>query len=71
MRLRLHFGARLPLMLGAQSSGNGGTPVVSYENTGIDTTVSIPANEPVLIGTLILGPSNDLLVLVISAKKLP
>jgi hypothetical protein len=71
VRLRLHFGARLPLRMGAaDSASSNAVPVISYESTGIDTTISIRENEPMVIGTMSSGPSNEMLVLVISAKKL-
>jgi hypothetical protein len=67
VHFKLHFGARLPVMVG----GGGNPPqAVSYENTGITTSLNIPVNEPVIVGTMNLGASNEMLVLVISVKKI-
>lgn len=67
IQLRVHFGARLPV---ATSSRAGEAAIVNYENTGISTSVRVKENEPVVIGTMSLGPANDMLVLLITAKKL-
>jgi hypothetical protein len=68
----MHFGARLPIMAGssASSSSSSGSQTVNYEGTGISTTLSIPENEPVVVGTMSLGPTNEMLVLVVSVKRI-
>ncbi|HEV2916040.1 MAG TPA: hypothetical protein VGX92_22360 [Pyrinomonadaceae bacterium] len=68
VQLRIHFGARLPIVAGPGSGTTG--PLINYESTGISTFVRIKENEPVVIGTMSLGPSNEMLVLVVTAKKL-
>ncbi|HEY6186830.1 MAG TPA: hypothetical protein VIW80_04065 [Pyrinomonadaceae bacterium] len=68
VHFKLHFGARLPVMVGG--GGSNTAQAVNYENTGITTSLSIPENQPVIVGTMNLGASNDMLVLVISVKKI-
>ncbi|HEX8774980.1 MAG TPA: hypothetical protein VF735_15505 [Pyrinomonadaceae bacterium] len=72
VHFRMHFGARLPIMAGssASSSSSSGSQTVNYEGTGISTTLSIPENEPVVVGTMSLGPTNEMLVLVVSVKRI-
>jgi hypothetical protein len=69
VRLNLQFGARLPVVSGG--GGANSAPTVNYEATGVRTTVSIRESEPVVIGTMSLGASNEMLVLVVVAKKIP
>jgi hypothetical protein len=66
IRFNLRFGARLPVVVG----GGAAAPTVNYESTGIDTLISVRENEPVVVGTMSLGPSNETLVLVVSVKKI-
>jgi hypothetical protein len=69
--IRFSFGARIPIQTGtvASASGSGGFPVINYENTGINTDISLREGEPVVVGTLNAGPSGDAIVLVVSAKR--
>ncbi|HSE31497.1 MAG TPA: hypothetical protein VLA93_07955 [Pyrinomonadaceae bacterium] len=69
--LRFSFGARIPIQTGTQAaaSGAGGFPVINYENTGINTDISLREGEPVVVGTLNAGPSGDAIILVVSAKR--
>jgi hypothetical protein len=69
VRFRVHFGARLPIVVGG-GGGNSSAPTVNYEGTGISTSISIPENENVIVGTMSLGPSNEMLVLMVSARKI-
>ena len=62
------FGARVPIQVG-QVAVNGGVPAVNYENTGVATDISIREAEPVIVGTLNVGPSGDAIILVVSAKR--
>jgi hypothetical protein len=68
VRIVLHFGARLPIMTGG--GGPNTVPTINYESTGISTTVNIKENEPVVVGTMSLGATNDMLVLVVSVKRI-
>jgi hypothetical protein len=69
IHFRIHFGARLPIVVGSSGS-SGSSTVVNYEGTGISTTLSIRENEPVVVGTMSLGPSNEMLVLVVTVKRI-
>ncbi len=43
--------------------------VVNYESTGLNTDISMREGEPVVVGTLHVGPSGDAIILVMSAKR--
>ena len=66
--LRFSFGARIPIQTQA-IAGAGAVPVINYENTGINTDISLREGEPVVVGTLNAGPSGDAIILVVSAKR--
>jgi hypothetical protein len=67
------FGARIPIQTGVSSAvaSNGPAPmaVFNYESTGLNTDISMREGEPVVVGTLHVGPSGDAIILVISAKR--
>jgi hypothetical protein len=63
-----NFGARIPIQVGAVAA-SGGIPPTNYENTGLSTDISIREGEPVIVGTLNVGPSGDAIILVVSAKQ--
>jgi hypothetical protein len=64
------FGARIPIQIGAvASSGPAAVPVINYESTGLSTDISMREGEPVVVGTLNIGPSGDAIILVMSAKR--
>jgi len=65
-----NFGARIPIQTSGPVASNGtAVPVISYENTGLSTDISMREGEPVIIGTLNVGPSGDAIILVVSARK--
>jgi len=68
-----NFGSRVPVQTGATvaSTGTFSAPVISYEPTGLHTDISLNEGEPVVVGTLNVGPSGDVLVVVISVKRSP
>lgn len=63
-----NFGTRVPIVIG-QVAANGSFPATNYENTGLQTDISIREGEPVIVGTLNVGPSGDAIILVVSAKR--
>lgn len=67
------FGARIPIQTGSSAAvaSNGPAPlaVFNYESTGLNTDISMREGEPVVVGTLHVGPSGDAIILVISAKR--
>ena len=69
--LGFNFGARIPIQTPAPvASSTGAFPTtVAYENTGVSTDISMREAEPVIVGTLNIGPSGDAIILVVSAKK--
>ena len=69
--LGFNFGARIPIQTatGAVAANGAVAPVVAYENTGVSTDISMRESEPVIVGTLNIGPSGDAIILVVSAKR--
>lgn len=64
------FGARVPIQTGTTVASNAAAvPVINYENTGLNTDISMREGEPVVVGTLNLGPSGDAIILVMSARR--
>jgi len=69
--LGFNFGARIPIQtaIGAVAANGAVPPTVAYENTGVSTDISMRESEPVIVGTLNIGPSGDAIILVVSAKR--
>lgn len=68
--LGFNFGARIPIQTPGAIAANGAVaPTVAYENTGVSTDISMRESEPVIVGTLNIGPSGDAIILVVSAKR--
>ena len=69
--LGFNFGARIPIQTPAPVASASGTfpTSIAYENTGVSTDISMREAEPVIVGTLNIGPSGDAIILVVSAKK--
>ena len=64
------FGARIPIQSGTAIASNGpAAPIINYENTGLNTDISMREGEPVIVGTLNVGPSGEAIILVMSAKR--
>ena len=65
-----NFGARVPIQVSGAIAANGAVaPTINYEQTGVSTDVSMREGEPVIVGTLNIGPSGDAIILVVSAKR--
>ncbi len=68
--LGFNFGARIPIQIPGAIAANGAVaPAVNYEQTGVSTDISMRESEPVIVGTLNIGPSGDAIILVVSAKR--
>lgn len=71
----LRYTSRVPIITAqatatSASIGGGSTfPVINYEAIGLKTDISMREGEPVVAGTLNVGPSGDAIVVVISAKR--
>ena|SRR5258706_5549812 len=65
------FGTRIPIVTynGVAAVGTPPAPIINYENTGLNTDISMREGEPVVVGTLNVGPSGDAIILVMSAKR--
>lgn len=67
------IGMKVPIVTATITSGNsstGGHPVIQYEDTGIATGLSIREGEPVVVGTIYVGPEGDAIVVVLTAKRI-
>ena len=68
--LGFNFGARIPIQTPGAIAANGAVaPTVAYENTGVSTDISMRESDPVIVGTLNIGPSGDAIILVVSARR--
>jgi len=65
------FGTRVPIQMSAVAANGEVKPTTSYEQTGLGTDISMKEGEPVIVGTLNVGPSGDAIILVVSAKRAP
>ena len=63
------FGARIPIQTGMVAASGAAGPIINYEQTGLNTDISMREGEPVVVGTLNVGPSGDAIILVMSAKR--
>jgi hypothetical protein len=64
------FGARIPIQTATLVAANAPAgPMINYEPTGLNTDVSMHEGEPVIVGTLNVGPSGDAIILVMSARR--
>lgn len=63
------FGVRIPIITNSTVASNGPiAPIINYESTGLNTDISMRENEPVVVGTLNIGPSGDAIILVMSVR---
>ena len=60
------FVVRIPIIQTVASAGS--PPVINYESTGLNTDISMREAEPVVVGTLNIGPSGDAIILVMSVR---
>ena len=70
---RFSYGARFPIQTGTTIAASGTTSAAQfeYQQTGLNTDISIKPDEPGIVGTLNVGPSGDALIIVVSAKRAP
>ena len=65
-----NFGARVPIQVSGAIAANGQvSPNFNYERTGVATDISMREGDPVIVGTLNVGPSGDAIILIVSAKR--
>ncbi|HLM55067.1 MAG TPA: hypothetical protein VK422_03005 [Pyrinomonadaceae bacterium] len=64
------LGLKIPIQTAPAVGGAAtGAPVIQYEDTGINTQLSVREGEPTLVGTLGTRVPNQLFVLVITVKR--
>jgi hypothetical protein len=63
------FGTRIPIQSTTIASNGPAVPIINYESTGLNTDISMREGEPVIVGTLNVGPSGDAIILVMSARR--
>lgn len=59
----------LPINVAAVADNKPQPPMFNYEGTSLSTDISMREGEPVVVGTLNVGPSGDAIILVVSAKR--
>lgn len=67
------IGMRVPIVTSYSAAGNssaGALPVIQYEDTGINTGLSVREGEPVVVGTLYVGPEGDAVIVVVTARRI-
>lgn len=65
-----NFGARVPIQVSGAIAANGAVaPTINYERTGVSTDISMHEGDPVIVGTLNIGPTGEAIILVVSAKR--
>lgn len=68
-----HFrlGMRVPVQTpnAERDRGEGGQPVVQYEEVGVNTQLSVREGEPTLVGTLDSSRPGQLLVIVVTVRR--
>lgn len=64
------FGVQIPIITTSTVVSSGPmAPVITYASTGLNSEFSMREGEPVMVGTLSIGPSGDATILVMSAKR--
>ena len=65
------FGTRIPIVTynGVAAVGSPPAPIINKHR--VNTDISMREGEPVVVGTLNLGPSGDAVILVMSARRTP
>ena len=64
------YGARIPIQTGlVASTSPASASAFNYESTGLTTDISMREGEPVVVGTLHVGPSGDAIILVMLVKR--
>jgi hypothetical protein len=63
------LGLKVPIQTASTAAGTTGYPVIQYEDTGINTQLSVREGEPTLVGTLGTRVPNQLFILVITIKR--
>lgn len=65
------FSATIPVITSLTVAANNPAPPpsYSYEGTNLSTDLSMREGEPVIVGTLNVGPSGDAIILVLAAKR--
>jgi hypothetical protein len=69
--LQFRFGSRVPIQTSTNLSvsGTAAAATVNWEPVGLLTDISVRENEPAIVGTLNIGPSGDVIVLAVSARR--
>lgn len=63
------FSASIPIQSVAVAANNPTVPIFNYEGATLSTDISMREGEPVIVGTLNVGPSGDAIILVLAAKR--
>lgn len=67
---QFRLGMRVPVQTAAvRSGGEGGFPVVQYEDVGVNTQFGVREGEPTLVGTLDSSSPGQLFVIVVTVRR--
>lgn len=63
------LGLKIPIQTASVSEKGQGYPVIQYEDTGLNTQMSVREGEPTLVGTLNTSRPGQLFVIVITVRR--
>ena len=66
---QFRLGMKVPVQTGATGDKTGGYPVIQYEDTGLNTQLSVREGEPTLVGTLNATRPGQLYIIVITVRR--
>ena len=64
-----NFQASIPVQSVAVAANTPPPPIFNYEGASLSTDISMREGEPVIVGTLNVGPTGDAIIMVLSAKR--
>ena len=64
-----NFQASIPVQSVAVAANTPPPPIFNYEGASLSTDISMREGEPVIVGTLNVGPTGDAIILVLAAKR--
>lgn len=64
-----NFSASIPVQSVAVAANTPPPPIFNYEGASLSTDISMREGEPVIVGTLNVGPTGDAIILVLAAKR--
>ena len=66
---QFRLGFRLPVQTAAVKTGEGSSPVIQYEDMGLNTQLSVREGEPTLVGTLNSTRPGQVFAIVVTVRR--